>query len=182
MFHSVSITRRWISSKESRLRSHRGGKTIAGTTRRSRRLLALVLFLPSQEAVGQHDDGCLAMKAGPQPALVIIPSQKRFAALVKFLNMPTSMGIFHHLHQGHRLGKVGKVAFPIARLSSGRSLPDEPAQLLPLPLQGAIDPKGDKLLAQPALTPFPPGHRLPGRTRHVLPRHSLGHLTGKECQ
>ena len=38
----------------------------------------------------------LAMKSGPQPSLVVIPPQERFAPLMKFLNVPTSVGIFHH--------------------------------------------------------------------------------------
>ena len=58
-------------------------------------------------------------------------------------------------------------------MTAGWTLTDEPAQLLTVPFQGAIDSKGDKFLAQPALAPFAPGPRLPSRQRHVL-QHRIG--------
>ena len=169
--HKASTICRWISSKESCRRSCRGGKRVAGTIRRPRGLLALMPLLPSQEAVGQHDDRRLAMESGPQPALVVIPSQERFTAFMKFLNVPAPMGILDHLLQRHRLGKVGEVVFPLARLTPGRSFADEPTQLLTLSFQHPVGSDGHTLLAQPTLCAFPPGNRFPGRTRPFLQDH-----------
>ena len=87
------------------------------------------------------------MKARPETPLIIVPSQKLFGLLVKLINLKAPMGVFDHLPQGCGLWEVGEVILPVAVLSSGRTLANEPTQVFALPFQATIGAQGDEFLA-----------------------------------
>ncbi|MBT9165458.1 MAG: hypothetical protein DDT25_00103 [Chloroflexi bacterium] len=85
-------------------------------------------FLPDQKAITQHHQDSMAMKAFPQPTLVVvIPLQEILAVLVKPLNRPSPIIYLYQILQSSVLREVGGVEFPVA-LPSGGTLSKEPAQ------------------------------------------------------
>ena len=140
MLAKVLITAWRVFSREQRYRSCRGGKSGPRPPAPAWCLSPLAPFLPLQETVGEHDDGGMTVKAGPQAPLVFIPAQQLFGALVKLFNVKAAMNPLDHGRQWRGLGKVGEVVFPVALLTPGWSFADQPAQLLAYPSHGAIGP------------------------------------------
>src|SRR6516164_7933072 len=80
-----SPIRRWISGSGVRRRSPRGGKRPALPTAPAF-LLPLLPLLPDQEAISQHHRHRVAMEAGPQPPLVLVPAQQPLGLFVVLLH------------------------------------------------------------------------------------------------
>src|SRR5581483_8867329 len=80
--NSQSQRRRWISGRDTRLRSGRGGKRPALRAAPALPLPVLPL-LADQEAVGQHDQHAVAVEAGPESALVLVPAEQPLGLLVE---------------------------------------------------------------------------------------------------
>ena len=129
---------------------------------------------PSQEAVCDHHNNCVPMKAYPLPSLIVSPSQLVLGIFVEPIYMPTSMNILHHLLQLGINRKVREVVFPVSLpLSISWSLADEPTQCLTLTIQSAICTHCHKLPSQPSLGSFTPVDSWP------LPLGNLVQFTGQ---
>src|SRR5262249_20624065 len=128
---SQSTIRRWISGRGRRLRSGRGGKRPARPAA-SAHPLALVELLPDQEGVGQHDQHTVAVEAGPQSALILIPAQQFLGLLVELLHPVSPVRVLHHPLEAHVRPEVAPGVAPLAVAATP---PDQPADS-PLALRG----------------------------------------------
>src|SRR5215813_4533841 len=113
---SQSQIRRWTSGRDTRLRSGRGGKSPARAPARGY-LLPLLPLLDDQETVGQQHQHTVAVKAGPQPALVLVPAQQPLGLLVELLHPVAPVRVLHHLPQGRRGAEVAPVVPPLVLLA-----------------------------------------------------------------
>jgi hypothetical protein len=120
-WRSHRATSRWIAGNVRRRRSGRGGKRIAGATAPSRSA-PLAQLQPHQKAIGQHRRDRVAMEAGPQAALVLVPAALALGLLMALLDRVAAMGIGGQLLDGSRRRQVAPVAFPFFRLASRRAL------------------------------------------------------------
>src|SRR5262245_57148286 len=154
---SQSTTRRWTSGRGSLRRSGRGGKRPARSAAPAP-CLAVLELLPDQEAVRQHHQHAVAVKAGPQPALVLVPAQQALGLLVELLHPVPPMGVLHHPHQRRVLPEVAPVVAPLAVAAV---LADQPAY--PPRALGGDSPaaQGHHLGVQPALAALTPANRPP---------------------
>src|ERR1700730_206476 len=128
---SQSTMGRGTSGRGSRRRSARGGKRPARPAA-SARLLALVELLPHQETVRQHHQHTVPVKAGPQPALILVPAQQFLGFLVKPLHPVPTMRVLHHAHQRRVPPEVAPV---VAALAVAGVFPNQPADP-PLAVRG----------------------------------------------
>src|SRR5918993_3581118 len=96
----------------------------------------------------------MAVKARPQTALILIPTQLFFGFLVELLNGMAAMGIINQLLQRGRGRQVAPVKLALLRLPTGSSLAQQPADAGFTLSCEAPGPQGDELFAQPALTPW----------------------------
>ena len=129
---------------------------IPGTSSGARLVLSLRPFSPPQEAGAEHPEHGLAMNPRPQAALRVVPPQQVLAGFLEALDGPPSMGQLHQpLERGLRR-KLGEGGAPLPLLPSGRTLPQEPSQLLSRASYRAPRTKGHELLAQLPLGSLPP--------------------------
>src|SRR5881227_3223019 len=110
---SQSTMRRWTSGSGRRLRSARGGKRPTRPAA-SAPLLALLELLPYQETVGQHHQHAVSVKAGPQPALILVPAQQPLGFLVGPLHPVPAVRVPHHPRQRRVPAEVAPVVAPLA--------------------------------------------------------------------
>src|SRR5215813_8291479 len=169
---SQSQMRRWISGRGKRLRSGRGGKSPAGASPPGY-LLPLLPLLLDQEAVGEHHQDAVAVEAGPQPALVLVPAQQPLGLLVELLHPVAPVRVLRHRRQGRLGAEVAPVVLPLVLLALRRPLPYQPAgqanafgRLPPAPQRA--EPR-----LQPALGALAPVDRLPV-SLWQLRQHRLG--------
>ena len=156
---SRSTTWRWMLANERRRRSRRGGKKRARSAS-SRGVLPLPPFQPHEKAVTEPHQDRLAMKAMPQPSLILIPAEQGLTFFMKLLDPIAAMGVFHHPGQRRRRREVAPEILPLA-VAARRTLTDQPAAV---GRSIAIHPPTahrHKLGAQVSLTAFPPVDRLP---------------------
>src|SRR5574341_2265544 len=99
-YRSASTTWRWTLASDRRRRSRRGGKSAARVTLQAR-VLPLLQLLPNQETVAEHDQDGVAMKAVPEPTLILIPAKQRLAFFVKLLD-PVARSAIHPGDQRRR--------------------------------------------------------------------------------
>src|SRR5512135_264110 len=154
---SQSMIWRWTSGSVMRRRSARGGKSPPRSPRAGS-LLPISPFLPHQEAVGQHHTDGVPVEPLPLPALVLVPAQEPLGLLVVLLDPVPPVRVLDHRLQRHPRPEVAPVILPLA---IGGLLADQPADATTA--RGGRPPAadGDEPAPQPALAPFPPGHRAP---------------------
>src|SRR6266849_635635 len=123
-----SASRRWISGSDVRRRSRRGGKSPTGAAAAD---LALTFapLQPNQKAVAEHDQGRVTVKAWPQPALVLIPTQAHFGFFMKLLDPGAPVSVLGHHRQRRVGGKVAPEVFRIRRLAPPRPLANRPTDM-----------------------------------------------------
>jgi hypothetical protein len=126
--------------------------------------LPLVPLQPDQEAVAEHDQDGIAMKAVPQSALVLIPVQQALGFFMELLNPIAAMGVLHQGRQRRGLREVAPEVIPVT-VAAGGSVPEQPADVAVAVT--IYTPAADRheLGRQPALAAFPPadGLSLPAR-------------------
>src|SRR4051794_31267073 len=105
-----SLTSRCTSGRLILRRSGRGGKSPAWSSRTS--ALTLLPVPPNQEAVRKHHRRRMALEAGPQPPLVLIPTQLPFGLLMELLDPVTPVRVLDHLRQPHLRTEVAPIRFP----------------------------------------------------------------------
>src|SRR5262245_16087547 len=159
--NSQSQRRRWISGRDRRLRSGRGGKRPALRAAPALPLPVLPL-LRDQEAVSQHHQHAVAVEALPQPALVLVPAQQPLGLLVVLLHPVAPVRVLGHLPQARLGAEVAPVVLPLVLLARRRPLADQPARH-PDTL-GGLPPAAHRAEAgpQPALAALAPADRPPG--------------------
>ena len=81
-------------------------------------------FLGHQEAVGQHHQNGMPMKANPLATLIVSPTQMLLGILVEAVNLPTLMHITDHLPQWRVGWEVAEVILPLALLPIAGTLPN----------------------------------------------------------
>ncbi len=171
---SQSTTWRWISGRDTRRRSGRGGKSPPGATTTPPGLPRLP-FLPDQGAVGQHHRRRMPMGPGPHPPLILVPAQEPLGLLVEPLHPVASVGVLDPLSQRHPRPEVAPVVLPAPLLARRRPLADQPTEVSPAVRGHTPAPQGREPTPQPALAAFPPADGPPGRARQRLQQH-LGPL------
>src|SRR6516225_6382875 len=166
---SQSQMRRCTSGRDTRLRSGRGGKSPTGTSPQGY-LLPLLPFLLDQETVSQHHYHTVAVEAGPQPPLILVPAQQSLGLLVKLLHAPAAVRVLHHLLQRRRGAEVAPVVLPLVLTGP---FPDQPTLDTLRPRRGHA-PTADRPEAslQPALAARAPADRPPG-PRRLFGQHHL---------
>ena len=110
---SRSTTWRWMLANERRRRSRRGGKKLARSAS-SRGVLPLPPFQPDEKAVTEHHQDRMAVKAMPQPSLVLIPAEQGFTFFMELFDPISTMGVFHHPGQRRRRREVAPEILPLA--------------------------------------------------------------------
>src|SRR5215813_11129885 len=161
---SQSQIRRWISGSDTRRRSRRGGKRPALAAAPAYPL-PLRELLPDQEAVRQHHTHRVAVEAGPQPALVLVPAQQPLGLLVELLHPVPPVRVAHHPPQRGLRAEVAPVVAPLAVRAV---LPEQPTR--PALAVGPDPPAahGHDRRPQPTLTPLAPTDAPPGPLRLPL--------------
>ena len=140
---SWSAIWRWMAGSGVRRRSGRGGKVASGAAPAD---LAhpFLPFPPHQKAVAQHDQGGVAVKAGPQAALVLIPAQQFFGFFMKLFHPHPAVGVFHHHRQRRLHPEVAPEILDVTRLAARRALADQPTHLtVPLPVDAPTSDGGE---------------------------------------
>lgn len=123
-----------MAASEQRRRSGRGGKRLTGTPP-PLPLLALMPLQPDQETVTQHHQHSMAMKALPQPSLVLVSAQQPLGLFVRLFHPVAAMDVFHHHGQRGRWRKVAPEVPPLSGLPPRRPFPDQPAGVAgPIPI------------------------------------------------
>src|SRR5262249_60826494 len=84
-------------------------------------------LLLAQEAVGAHHQDAVAVEAGPQPALVLVPAQQPLGLLVELLHPVAPVRVLRHRRQGRLGAEVAPVVLPLVLLALRRPLPYQPA-------------------------------------------------------
>ncbi len=136
--------------------------------------LARVPLQPDQETVAEHDKDSVAMKAVPQPARVLIPTQQALGFFTELLNPITSMGVLHQGCQGCVRWEVAPEVIPVT-VAAGGSLADQPANVAVSITIDTAAADGGELGAQPTLAPFSSADGLP------LPARQNTQNNGIEC-
>src|SRR5205823_10210042 len=157
-----------------RLRSARGGKRPALAPAPAD-LLPMLPLLLDQETVSQHDQHTVAVKAGPQPPLILVPAEQALGLLVELFHPVTPVRVLRHPPQGGFRAEVAPVVLPLVLLAPGRALADQPARH-PNPRRW-LPPTAQRMEAclEPALGALAPADRLPTSLRHGG-QHRLGVL------
>src|SRR5262249_3374338 len=109
-----SPIRRWISGSGRRGRSGRGGKSPALDPTPAHPP-PLPPLLPDQEGGCQHHGHSVAVEAGPQPPLVLIPAQQAFGLLVVLLHPVAPVRVAHHRLQPRPRAQVAPVVLAVRR-------------------------------------------------------------------
>jgi hypothetical protein len=131
-------------------------------------LVALAHLQPDQKTIGQHHRDGMAVKAGSQQPLVLVPLQLPFGLFMKLLAHILPMGIAGQLvHRGRR-GQVAPVVFPLLGLPTGGTLAGQPSNISRAIADDPPTAHRHKLLAQPACGPLPPADRAPLPARQGL--------------
>jgi hypothetical protein len=106
--------------------------------------VAVLQLLPRQQTHGQHHRRGMAVKAWPQPALILIPAQLLFGLFMELLNGMATMGIIDQLVQRSRGGEIAPIKLAFLRLPTSRPFTQQPADVS-LTLRGeAPGAHGDK--------------------------------------
>src|SRR6266567_8644816 len=100
-WRSHRATSRCTAGSARRQRSGRGGKRVAWATPVCV-ALALPQLQPEQKAHGQHHRDRMAVKARPQPALILVPAQLLLGLLMALLDGMPAMGSMYQLLQRGR--------------------------------------------------------------------------------
>src|SRR5919106_1527624 len=154
-WRSQFATSRCTSGSARRQRSGRGGKRVAWATPFGM-IVALSKLLPDQKTQGQHHRHRMSVKARPQAALILIPTQFPFGFFMELLNGMATMGILNQFLQRRRGGQIAPVELALFGLSPSGPLAQQPADV-GLTLGGQTpSPHRHKFLAQPALGSMPP--------------------------
>src|SRR5437870_9996264 len=125
---SQRATSRCTAGSARRHRSGRGGKRVAWATP-FWVTMALPEFQAEQKAQGQHHRDRMAVKARPQPALILIPAQLLLGLLMELLDGMPAMGSMYQLLQRGRGWQVTPIVLVFFRLPTGGSLPQQPADV-----------------------------------------------------
>jgi hypothetical protein len=159
---------RCSAASEQRWRSGRGGKNTARGPRAAR-VRAFVPFQPHQKALSKHDSKGVAVKAFPQPSLILVPAQQPFGFFMILLHPTAAVGIFDHDGQGRMRREVAPVVFALTPLTPARPLPDQPA---------------DVARAIAVHSPTSQCHKLPTQraSAALAPHHCLSVAGGQRCQ
>lgn len=122
----------------------------------------------------------MPVKARPQAALILIPTQLPLGFFMEWLHGMATMGILDQFLQRRRGGQITPVELALVGLSPSRPLPQQPADVR-RPLCGKTPrPQRHKLLAQPAFGPVTPAEGAPLAPRHGGQRR-VGSLTGRRA-
>src|ERR687893_1346360 len=116
----------------------------------------------------------MAMEARPQTALILVPAQLLFGLFMELLNGMTAMGIVNQLLQRRRGWQITPIEVAFLGLTTGRPLPQQPANVGLTFGRDAPGAHGDKLLAQPALGAVAPADGAP-----LVLGHRRQHLVGR---
>src|SRR5207253_9350072 len=143
-----------------RQRSGRGGKRVAWATP-VWVALALPQLQPEQKAHGQHHCDRMAVKARPQPALILAPAQLLFGLLMALLDGVPAMRVVDQLLQRGRSRQVAPIILMFLGLPTSSSLSQQPADTGVALRRDPPGAHGHELLAQPSLAPLPPADRAP---------------------
>src|SRR5918911_536170 len=100
-WRSHRATSRWTAGSERLHGSGRGGNRVAGATLAGL-AAALAHLQPGQKAVGQHPRDRVPVEAGPEAALVLVPSHLPFGLLMERLDGIPPMRIARQLLQAGR--------------------------------------------------------------------------------
>jgi hypothetical protein len=171
-WRSHSAPSRCISGSARRQRPGSGGKRVAWATP-SGMILALSKLQPQQKPHGQHHGDGMAVKAWPQPTLLLIPAQFPCGLLMELLNGMAAMDILDQFLQRHRGRQGAPRALGLFGLSLSCPLPQQPADAGFTLCGQTTGPQRHTLLAQPALGAKPPTHGAP-----LTPRYGGQHLVG----
>ena len=139
--------------------------------------------LAREKAIGQHDQGKMAMQTIPASALVMVQAALPFGILIKLLNRPAAMRQFNQSLQGRVRREVAEVPFDLAALAWHRAFAEQPPfraggdpvmarRELRTPCR-PVGPHGHELFAQDYVVMLAPGDRLPALLRQGR-KHSLG--------
>src|SRR5215471_18226126 len=172
---SQSQIRRGVSGSDARRRSLRGGKSPPGTSPAGS-LRTLLVLLPDQEAVGQHHRHRVAVEAGPQATLILIPAQQPLGLLMVLFHPVPTVPVFDQCFQPCPRPEVTPVILALRFRVAPRLLPDQPAR--PTPAIGPHPPAAQRHepAVQPALAPLTPADRTP-RRRWLRCHHGVHSLS-----
>src|SRR5438093_13536619 len=115
----------------------------------------------------------MAVKARPQPTLILGPAQFLFGLPMKLLDGVPTMGIVDQLLQRGRRWQVAPIVLVFLGLPTRRSLSQHPANTGVALHRDPPGAHGHALLAQPSLAPVPPADGPP-----LAPGHGGPHLVG----
>src|SRR5687767_12182848 len=85
------------------------------------------IFEPDKETVSKHQNDSVAMKACPEPTLILIPSKLYFSFFMKLFYEMAAVSILYHHFKRSFTRKIAPVIFPFTLLISPRSLSYKPA-------------------------------------------------------
>src|SRR5499427_10018949 len=161
---SHNSTWRWIAGKEGL--SPEGGKA---------RRVGGHPALARQKAIGQHDQGKMAMQTIPASALIMVQAALPFGILIKLLNGPAAMRQLNQSLQGRICRQGAEGPFDLAALARHRAFAKQPpfraggnpvmAGREPRAPCRPVDPHGHELFAQDDVVILAPGDRLPALLR-----------------
>src|ERR1700733_2324115 len=154
---SQSTIRRWTSGSGIRRRSGRGGKRPTRSAAAAHSL-ALLELLPHQETVRQQHQHTVAVKAGPQSPLILVPAQQLLGLFVKLLHPVPAVGVLHHPLQRRVGTEVAPVVPPLAIRAVLAEQPADPPSAV---RQDAPTAQGRYLGSQPTVASLAPTDRPP---------------------
>jgi hypothetical protein len=125
-WRSHRATSRWITGSGVRHRSGRGGTRVAAATS-SALSVALPPLQPAQNAVGPPRRDRMAVKARPQPALILVPAHLACGLLLARLDGIPALGLAGQFLQRGRSRQVAPGVRPLLRLPPGRAFAQPPA-------------------------------------------------------
>ena len=144
------------------------GERVSRTSPFPKSMMPLSELLCHQEAVSQHHQNGMPMKANPLTTLIVSPTQELLGILVEAVNLPTLMYITDHLSQWGVGWEVAEVVLPLALLPIAGTLPNQPSLCQTLSFQHTPNAQRDEFLAQPPLGTFPPAYGRPLTTWQLL--------------